>query len=349
MSGRFSAVVMFGWVLALCGCSMLNAPNVSVIAVQPATSSEAARIKSIAVLPFEGTGGRDVAVEIEAILASVKIADVPYFRVVERQRLDAVLKEIRLSQSGLVTSEQASRLGRLLGVQGIYVGTVAVPAVNHSYTQETRTVCAEQDTKKNFLGLPMCKRTVDSKVSCTRTEASYVLIPKLIDVESGQIVFSNTYKESATASSCSDSTTPAPVEGQLLEQAKSTVLDRFRRAIAPSYARLNIQLMESDAGIGEDVAKRKLAQGLEFAKANRLDRACELWREAGSSVERSVSLAYDLGICAEAGGDIRRAAELYQQADLLLEKPDDRVSLALTRIEKAKADQAKFDRQRQTN
>lgn len=331
--------------MLLTGCLATVGPTTSVTAVMPAAFSEAARIREVAVLPFDGPSGREFAAEVEGLLASVTVDDKPHFRVAERQKLDGLLREIKLSQSGRVTGEEALRLGKLLGVRALYTGVVSAPVTNRTHTQEPRTVCVEEDTKKGFLGVPKCKRWDQTRVSCSRTEVIYAFTPKLIEVESGQIVFSNNIKGVASASSCADRSAAMPSQAQLIAAAKTSALDDFRKQVAPSIANVNIRLMDSAEGIGDESAKRKLAQGVEFAKANRLDRACEFWNEADQLSARSVSIVYNLAVCAETAGNIPKAAELYRRADRLLNSPDDRVSAALARVEKTRTDAAKLDRQ----
>ncbi len=48
----------------------------------------------------------------------------PQCRLIERHRLDQVLQELKLGMSELVDPEKARRLGQMLGVQGLVVGTM---------------------------------------------------------------------------------------------------------------------------------------------------------------------------------------------------------------------------------
>jgi PBP1b-binding outer membrane lipoprotein LpoB len=46
------------------------------------------------------------------------------FDVVERRQIQAVLAEVQFQQSGLVTEEGAIEIGKLLNVQGVFIGSV---------------------------------------------------------------------------------------------------------------------------------------------------------------------------------------------------------------------------------
>jgi hypothetical protein len=329
--------------MALAGCLVTKGPTTAVTAMQPATSTEATRLREIAVLPFDGPGGRDLSVEIEAMLAGIRIEDKNYFRLAERQRLDSVVREIRLSQTGGVSSQEALRMGRLLGVRALYVGVVAAPTTNVTQSTQVQSVCAAEESNKK--GVTKCKRWTQRQINCKLTEVSYSFTPKIIEADTGRIAFSGTMRGSAQDSWCPGDGDGATPQGKLLEMAKASAIEELRREVAPSFIRLDIRLMDDLTLVPDESAKRKLSQGVEFAKANRMDRACELWSEADRLSPRALPVIYNLGICAEVSGRTTQAAELYRSADRLLDKPDERVSSALTRVQKAQTDADKLTRQ----
>jgi len=81
---------------------------------------------TIAVLYFD-YGGKKVELEpLREGLAQMLItdlADLPEIRVVERERLKAVLEEQKLAASGKVDVASAARLGKLLGAQELVLGS----------------------------------------------------------------------------------------------------------------------------------------------------------------------------------------------------------------------------------
>jgi len=60
-----------------------------------------------------------------------------------------------------------------------------------------------------------------------------------------------------------------------------------------------------------------------------------------------VAIQYNLGVCAESRGDFDAALRLYRQADRLLGKPDDNITLALNRAGQALQNQKKLREQLQ--
>lgn len=81
--------------------------------------------KNIAIVGFSATP--NVGAEVPGILTEVFqdiIVKTKAFNVVERRRIDPVLKELKLQQSGLTDTEGAASLGRILNAQEIFLGTV---------------------------------------------------------------------------------------------------------------------------------------------------------------------------------------------------------------------------------
>lgn len=322
--------------IAIAFAASACAPPVAIrtTALMPAKFDEAAKLKEVAVLPFDGRGGQDFAAEIEGLLAGVNVHDKQYFTLVDRTKISKALSELQLAQSGLVNSETAVKVGKMVGAKGLYTGAITTANSNDSYYNETRSRCASMVTKYNKKGqaFEVCERWESYNISCTKRSASFVFTPKLIEVETGRIVYASTATGKAEASACADSQTPLPSHSELLQRAKQSAKAMFRKDIAPHFEMFEIKLIDSTEGISSKEAERKFEQGIDFAKNNRLDRACELWGEARTFSPNSLSIVYSLGICAEVTGNLEQALDLYTKADRLLSSPNDEVSSALHRV-----------------
>ena len=342
-------------VFAVCvGAAVISAahargPKITVVALIPAQASEAGRLREVAVLPFEGTGGKEMAGSVEAVLTGIRLDDTQYFKVGERARLDSLLDEIRRSQSRLNSQDQALQAGKLMGVKGLYGGTVAAPLWSQSNSQEQRQVCAKRENKNNlkgWLGLGKCESWQTVNASCVKKAVVFSFKPRLIEIETGLIVYSDELKGAAKMAHCSDSSAPAPSDEALIDEARGVALARFRNAVAPSYRNIDIELIDSGRVVQDKAARLRYDSAIEFAKAKRLDRACELWREVESLEPPTMPVLYSLGVCAEVAGNLTASEDLYRKADRLLQKPDSRVSAALERIAKAKRDSVLLGAQR---
>lgn len=118
-------------------------------------------------------------------------------------------------------------------------------------------------------------------------------------------------------------------------KAQQAALFKLRKDIAPYYVTVSIALMDSADGFTSGEAEDKFKDGIDFAKNHRLDRACELWGDAKSQSPHPPSLLYNLGLCVETAGRLEEALNLYTEADRALNKPDERITAALTRIKTA--------------
>ncbi len=81
---------------------------------------------TVAVLPLQNSTGQSSYDNLGAVLAEVitaKFSEVEGIRLVEREKLEALLGEMRLGASGAIDARTAVRIGNLLGAQVITVGT----------------------------------------------------------------------------------------------------------------------------------------------------------------------------------------------------------------------------------
>ena len=315
------------------GCAPVK---INTTALVPGRFDQAAQFKKVAVLPFEGPQGAEFASEIEGVLASVTINDKPYFEVVDRASIDKILAEMKLSMTGLVDPSTAAKVGNIVGARGIYTGAITASTVNDTKYSEKRTRCASEVTKKDSKGHDYqdCERWEDYYVPCVKRTATFAFTPKLIEVETGRVLYSNTLEKRTMSSACVGRKSLADAV-EMKRNVQEAVKESFREDVAPHYVTIQISLMDSTSDIDSKEATQKVKSGLDFAKHNRLDRGCELWTEAKTLSPKSVTILYNLGVCAEVESRLDDAQSLYKEADRLMMKPDDRVTIALARISEA--------------
>lgn len=322
------------------------ATKVPVMMLKPANYHEAAMSKTVAVVPFNGKGGQEFASEIEGVLGSINIDDRQYFTLIDRTALDQVMSEMKFSQSGLVDPSKAVELGKMLGAQGIYTGTVQ-QSFKSSHYRENREECSRYDEYKDSKGRTQQGKCLSYRrwtVNCTKNVMTFICNPKLVEVKTGRVVYARNLTGAAQDAKCEDAGSPRG-EYELLESAKTQVKTSFRQDIAPYYETRMIKLMDSTDGIGNPAASEKLKDGITWAGKKRLDKACELWGEAASFTSTSYALAYNLGVCAESRADVVAANRLYKKAEDLYGKPDDDISMAVTRTGEAVKNMQKLSQQ----
>jgi len=321
-------------------------PRVRTTTLVPSSYHDAARLKHLAVLSIEGKGGNVFAAEIEAALAAVEADGRPYFTLFERSRLDRILAEEDLDADQLDEADTVAEIGRLAGVMGM-VGGKATRSLSDTSYREKHTFCLEHELPPPNVkkGEGKCVRSEQRSVPCTKRELILTFTPKIIDVASARIVYTRTLRATRTDAVCGDSGRPLTSEAVLYGQAKESVLATFTKEIAPHYETFLFNLMDTDDGISRPEAVNQFKAGLDYARKNRLDRACELWQAAAPLAPDAPAIQYNLGVCAEIDGELGKAKSLYQQADRLLNEPDEDISLALRRINAALANQRQLNEQ----
>lgn len=316
------------------GCAK---PTITTTMLMPAKSTEVTALKSLAVMPFEGVGGNAFTAEVEAMLASVKLADTQYFTVVDRQNLKHVLKELELSMQALTNPETAAKVGMLTGAKGIITGLINASHVSDSTYYVDRTRCAYSITQKDKKGkdYEICAKYETVQVPCTKRTAIFSFTPKVIDVQTANVLYSETHKGLATSSVCRDKSTALQSSNELLQVAKEQAKASFRKDIAPHFVSVSIRLLDSTEKISSDDALKKFDTAMTYAKSGRLDRACELWAEAKMVASQSPSILYNLGVCAELRGDYKSALDLYDKADKANAGFDETINSGILRVKDA--------------
>ncbi len=329
--GRMCRAMVCALVAAMtaAGCATTVKTNV----LMPGRIDQAAQFKSVAVLPFDGPDGKAFTPLLESTLAGVVIDDKQYFQIVDRGVMDKTLAEMNLGMTGLVDANTAAQVGKVVGARGIYTGVVNVSSVSDEPYTEKRQKCVSYKTVTDDKGRKRreCTRYYDSQVRCTKRTASFGFTPKLVEVESSRIIFSQTYESAGTVKKCKDE--GALPDAQVMrKKVQQDALHKFRMDVAPYYTTVSFTLKDSTSGIESDSAKEKLKAGLKFAKGNRMDRACAIWNEAKPLAPDAISILYDLGVCAEIQGKPDEALALYRQIDKSLTEPDDSITKALERV-----------------
>lgn len=154
------------------------------VAVNPRADFSA--IKRVAVLSFSGSQG-DLAADIMTQSLMAHGADV-----IERQRLDAVMREQSLTASSAFDPATAKQLGKLLGVDALFVGTVAQNTPQSSYIVNNSKVNLGSGVTQVNNGTIYSEGTVmgmpDSQILSTTANVS--LISRMVDVQTGSILWS---------------------------------------------------------------------------------------------------------------------------------------------------------------
>ena len=156
------------------------------VAVNP--RADFSRIHRIAVTAFSGSGG-EAAGDMLGQELLARGADI-----VERQRLEAVLRERSLSAEGILDPSTVKQVGKILGVDAIIVGTVT----NYSPGQSYLVYSGGAGTLVGATVTPIAGRSVYSQgpaggipgSDVVTSAASVGLVARMVDVETGSVLWS---------------------------------------------------------------------------------------------------------------------------------------------------------------
>jgi hypothetical protein len=307
--------------IQLSGC----ANSVKTVKILPPNVPEAAEHQRVALIGFQGKHSKEVNVAFETMLVKHRLHGRPYFTVVDRTRTRELMREYKKSLSGVIDHSTAAKFGKQIGASGVYFGDVTNYSVSSKRYKANKYYCKKyaSDGKK-------CEQSGTRKVTCTRRTANITLVPRLIDVETSQVVYRAERTGSATSSACPGQKLKS--DGQLLKEAIVKSIAQIRADIAPNAMLVRVELMDEPSQLtGADAAS--FNSGMDFAKAERMDRACQIWRDLNRRTQSADNaLLYNVAVCEELEGNYSEALNLFEQVDQRLMQPDDNVSEALTRL-----------------
>lgn len=318
--------------IAFFGCS---SKKINVQARFPAEYTEAASLKTIAIFDFEGKNGKGFTRDLSAKLHSASLDGKAYFTVVSADLIKANSKT--RSISGSKNLSLALKHARILGVDGVYYGSISNLIIEKESRKEERTKCLKY---KSFF---KCEKEKKYTTTCYDQIATLVVQPKLINVNDGKVVYSDSVEGKVKHSYCRD-------EGKAIgreEFSRSLIADIteiIRKQVAPHNGTMKIKLMKDTKGIEKSFISN-FNGAIKFAKAGRMDRACGIWKNISresSGSNKSISLLYNRGICAEAVSNYSLAIRLYTEADSMLMKPNKKLEKARKRAYKMMENQKKI-------
>ena len=87
------------------------------------------------------------------------------------------------------------------------MGQVNTPETYDRDFTESRSRCAYYKTEytKKGKAYEVCAQTTSYTVDCKKRTAKFAITPKIIDIQTGQIIYANTIQKESQQSWCSDS------------------------------------------------------------------------------------------------------------------------------------------------
>jgi len=173
----------------------------------------------VAVGKFADSSGRNLAGTATDLVTNTFIK-LKYFIILERGRIDQVMKELAHQQTGLVDEKTAIEVGKHLGAKVIVVGNVS----NAGY-ERNRTTCAVVRTVNGKM------KTV--RVPCVVATGTATITVRMVNVETGEIIFSETIAKSSSKTYTGGSQ-PAPASS-MINAALAAACHRLYKPIQKAF------------------------------------------------------------------------------------------------------------------
>jgi len=223
------------------------------------------------------------------------------FTIIERTRMDQILEELKLAQTGLVDDSQAVQVGKMLGADAIISGTVNV-SVSDSWSKEKRT-------KKD-------KSTFD--VSCQNRSAKVTATIRISRVETTELIGSKDADHSESLKKCEDESSTMPPAEATVDICLKAVAEELVDYFAPKFDQQKFEF----AKIEGDDFKRFSEPAKDALEAYEINQA---YLQYSAIVERDPynhATLYNLGVLHEIVGSYEKASKFYEMARKLKSQED---------------------------
>lgn len=300
--------------LGTLACAMLLlaagcATTVAISARFPARYAETTDIRRVAIAGFGGFGGNEFGSALQAELVSATFDGKPYFTVV--------------ATGGPNDPGRASGYGRSVGAQGVILGTISTDFNTQTY-QGSESRCVLREDNK-------CKKYQSFAIACWRRSVDVVVVPRLVKVANGQLIYSSQKTARKNTSWCQGQS-QSTSDLSLVTAAHRDILGEIRRDIAPYNAVLSATLKTKGEGLSKEI-KPQFASAVKAATDGAMGEACRIWGEVNTASPNNVDTVYDLGVCAESEGAYAKALGLYRQAQSLGTASDRDVVASIARAQ----------------
>jgi len=231
-----------------------------------------------------------------------KLVNNQYYTVIERKELSNILEEQALSLSGVIDANQATEVGRLIGAEGLVMGS---GTYNVQDRGQWETYKEKKVEKKRY----RISRQVDVKFTY-----------KIVNITTGSIVASKTNsastgrskssKYSSTGKSENEAMKNIPDWRPIVDDMVDKVLNQTLWQVAPHYVTESREIEEGDSD--------QMEVAVEYAKRNLWEDAKEVWEmvleDPTADKEDRVGATYNLGLYYELTGNLDTAEDYFDKA-----------------------------------
>ena len=245
--------------------------------------------------PYKAYPGRNISDNLVARLVTNK-----YYTVIERAELSKVLEEQALSLSGVIDENQAAEVGRLLGAEGLIMGSGSYSIKDNGKWETYKEKKVEKKRYRIYRGV-----TVSINFKIVNVTTGTIVAAKTNTASNG-----NNKKYSSTGATEEEAIKSVPDWRPIVDELVNRVLAMTINQIAPHYVTESRSIEEGESD--------QMEAAVEYVKRNLWDDALEIWQmvleNPSSEHEDKVAATYNIGLYYELIGQLDMAEEYFDKA-----------------------------------
>jgi hypothetical protein len=310
----------------LISCTAAIASDIKCFVLQPPDQTLPG-VQKLAILDFNGMAGRAIS---DYLISSLLVkghgigtikgglfskdkegvtylsgARTDIFTIVERSRLDQVLKEQALGAAGVVDEKQAAALGKVLGVDAIVMGTI-IPSSNDATDRRQQTVYSG-GKKSNIL------------VDCTTRKVGVTVRMRVVNATTGEILGTKEAHSEIQDDKCGDERAQLATVESLVDQCVRFLADGdLANYLAPHFVQSKFELKDIKVKEYEKLGD----QAGDAAENGQLDKSFTLYSAILKDDPYNDAAYYNIGVLHEVVGNYAEADTAYQKASSIRQDDD---------------------------
>ncbi|MBU1368155.1 MAG: SH3 domain-containing protein [Bacteroidetes bacterium] len=218
------------------------------------------------------------------------------YSVIERNQINEILKEQKLGLSGTIDESTAARVGAILGLDAIILGSV-------NYEKK------EDNTSKKYVGFDGKNYTKNCKIRKVTSTASM----KIVEVSTAEIIGVETASFESEDKKCDEERAEILNYNQMLNNVLSGTARKFVNYFTPGYTLVRFDMEK----IKLKDLKKKADEAGDYLESGNLKQAFPLLVAIYEADSYNPKAAYNAGIIHEMTGLYDDAVNYYQIASQL--------------------------------
>ena len=254
--------------------------------------------KSIAVFDFGSPSNTKDAGKIAAnkLIAYLHKNASSDLRIIERENLQSILREMQLGQTGIVDVKSAQSVGKMRGIDTFIMGDVlqySTKTTDNSGTNQVKVLVDEQEepnpayefwkisnpkpTQQDMASMPPMTRTkksyqfVSYKQGVSKITALFEISYKLVDTSTGENVYTNTipgklikedkYQDAVQAANIASDPLELPSELEVIDELTNEKISEMGQSVLKQFQSLEVEYFNQ--GEQQRVKRRNIDLAIE--------------------------------------------------------------------------------------